>query len=162
MTSGVGYLPALTHHMIEYAAESDIVKIQRLNKSIDVFSGKSFEDIRNNNSEGLGFEDMISIDEGKLRKALGGDINPNAIKKDIEKIAKQEIKDLAGNDSAEKIEEEVNNALRHGCDGMIDYIVKQYSSNPEKFKFDEDLVAKAIADNQNKGRHSRVVNPLIG
>ena len=162
MTSGVGYLPALTHHMIEYAAESDIVKIQRLNKSIDVFSGKSFEDIRNNNSEGLGFEDMISIDEGKLRKALGGDINPNAIKKDIEKIAKQEIKDLAGNDSAEKIEEEVNNSLRHGCDGMIDYIVKQYSSNPEKFKFDEDLVAKAIADNQNKGRHSRVVNPLIG
>ena len=162
MEPGVGYLPSLTQHMIKYAAESDIVKIQLLNKNIDVFSGKTFEDIRNNNSEGLGFEDMISIDEGKLRKALGGDIDPNAIKKEIEKIAKKEIKDLAGNDSAEKIEEDVNSALRKGCNGMIDYIVKQYSSNPEKFKFDDELVAKAIADNQNKGKHAKVVNPLIG
>ncbi len=162
MESGVGYLPSLTQHMIKYAAESDIVKIQLLNKNIDVFSGKTFEDIRNNNSEGLGFEDMISIDEGKLRKALGGDIDPNAIKKDIEKIAKKEINDLAGNDSAEKIEDDVNNALRKGCDGMIDYIVEQYSSNPDKFKFNDELVAKAIADNQNQGKHAKVVNPLIG
>lgn len=162
MESGVGYLPSLTQHMIKYAAESDIVKIQLLNKNIDVFSGKTFEDIRNNNSEGLGFEDMISIDEGKLKKALGGDIDPNAIKKDIEKIAKKEINDLAGNDSAEKIEDDVNNALRKGCDGMIDYIVEQYSSNPDKFKFNDELVAKAIADNQNNGKHAKVVNPLIG
>ena len=162
MESGVGYLPSLTQHMIKYAAESDIVKIQLLNKNIDVFSGKTFEDIRNNNSEGLGFEDMISIDEGKLKKALGGDIDPNAIKKDIEKKAKKEINDLAGNDSAEKIEDDVNNALRKGCDGMIDYIVEQYSSNPDKFKFNDELVAKAIADNQNQGKHAKVVNPLIG
>ena len=79
MDSGVGYLPSLTHHMIEYAGESDIVKIQKLNKDVDVFSGKSFEDIRNKNSEGLGFEDMISIDEGKLKKALGGDVDPNTV-----------------------------------------------------------------------------------
>ena len=29
MDSGIGYLPALTHHMIDYAKESEIVKIQR-------------------------------------------------------------------------------------------------------------------------------------
>ena len=161
MTSGVGYLPSLTQHMIKYAAESDIVKIQLLNKNIDVFSGKSFEDIRNNNSEGLGFEDMISIDEGKLKKALGGDIDPNAIQRDIANIAQKEIQDLSNNDSAEKIEDDVNNALRRGCDGMIDYIVEQYSSNPDKFDFNDELVAKAIAGNQNKGKHSRVVNPLL-
>ena len=161
MDSGVGYLPSLTQHMIKYAAESDIVKIQLLNKNIDVFSGKSFEDIRNNNSDGLGFEDMISIDEDKLRKALGGDIDPKAIQKDIENIAKKEISDLSKNESAEKIESDVNEDLRRGCDGMIDYIVGQYSSNPDKFNFNDELVAKALAGNQNKGKHSRVVNPLL-
>ena len=45
---------------------------------------------------------------------------------------------------------------------MIDYIVKQYSSNPDKFKLNDELVAKAIAGNQNKGKHAKVVNPLIG
>jgi hypothetical protein len=33
MDSGIGYLPLLTRHMIEYASESDIVKIQRENKT---------------------------------------------------------------------------------------------------------------------------------
>ena len=87
MNEGIGYLPSLTQHMFDYAKESDIVKIQLENKNTDVFSGKRFEDIRNDTDEGLGFEDMISIDEGKLKKALGGDIDPNAIQKDIEKIA---------------------------------------------------------------------------
>ena len=162
MSSGVGYLPSLTNHMIEYAAESDIVKIQLLNKDIDVFSGKSFDDIRNNNSEGLGFEDMISIDENKLKKALGGDIDPNAIQKEIEKIATNEIKDLSKNDSAEKIESDVNAALRKGCEGMVDYIVSQYIKDPANFKFDDALTAKALAENQDSGSHKQIVDPLLG
>ena len=161
MNSGVGYLPSLTQHMIEYAAESDIVKIQRENKNTDVFSGKSFEDIRNNNSEGLGFDDMISIDEDKLKKSLGGDMDPNAVKKEIEKIAQKEIKDLSANDSAEKIEEDVNASLIKGCTGMVNYIVDQYKKNPDKFRFDSDLVNKALSGNLDKSKHSRIVNPLL-
>ena len=161
MTSGVGYLPSLTQHMINYAAESDIVKIQLLNKNIDVFSGKSFEDIRNNNSDGLGFEDMISIDEDKLRKALGGDIDPKAIQKDIEKIAKKEINDLSKNDSAEKIESDVNEDLRRGCEGMISYILTKYTENPANFAFDNNLVDAALGNNVNGGKHATVVNPLL-
>jgi len=160
MTPGVGYLPSLTQHMIEYAAESDIVKIQRLNKSIDVFSGKSFEDIRSNNSEGLGFEDMISIDEGKLKKALGGDIDPNAIQKDIEKIAKKEIKDLAANDSAEKIEEDVNKALADGCNDILKNLRSQ-AKDSEIFSVSNDSVSKALNDSLDSGKHSRIVNPLL-
>ena len=160
MTPGVGYLPLLTQHMIEYAAESDIVKIQRLNKSIDVFSGKSFEDIRSNNSEGLGFEDMISIDEGKLKKALGGDIDPNAIQKDIEKIAKKEIKDLAANDSAEKIEEDVNKALADGCNDILKNLRSQ-AKDSEIFSVSNDSVSKALNGSLDSGKHSRIVNPLL-
>jgi ABC-type lipoprotein export system ATPase subunit/ABC-type lipoprotein release transport system permease subunit len=161
MSSGVGYLPSLTQHMIEYSGESDIVKIQKLNKDIDVFSGKSFEDIRNNNSEGLGFEDMISIDENKLKKALGGDIDPNAVQKDIEKIAKKEISDLSANDSAEKIEADVNAALASGCSGMLKTLRDQADKDPANFKIDSDSVTKALSDNLDTGKHAQIVNPLL-
>ena len=161
MNEGIGYLPSLTQHMFDYAKESDIVKIQLLNKNIDVFSGKSFEDIRNDTDEGLGFEDMISIDEGKLKSALGGDIDPNAVQREIANIAKKEIKDLSANDSAEKIEEDVNKELRKGCEGMVDHILKKYREDPEKFSFDKALVDEALGKNLSTGKHSRIVNPLL-
>ena len=161
MNEGIGYLPSLAQHMFDYAKESDIVKIQLENRNTDVFSGKSFEDIRNNTDEGLGFEDMISIDENKLSKALGGDIDPNAVQKDIEKIAQDEIKDLSKNDSAEKIEEDVNKALRKGCEGMVDDILKKYSEDPDNFEFDKVLIDKVLGDNLNTGKHSAIVNPML-
>ena len=161
MTSGVGYLPALTHHMIDYAKDSEIVRKQRANKKVDVFSGKTFEDVRNKNNEGLGFDDMISIDEDKLRKAFGGGMDMNALTKAIRKTGDAELKSLAAADSAEKIEEDVNAALRKGCSSMVDYIVDQYKADPEKFSFDDDLVTKALGENLNTGKHKAIVNPLL-
>ena len=161
MNEGIGYLPSLTQHMFEYAAESDIVKIQLENRNTDVFSGKSFEDIRNNTDEGLGFEDMISIDENKLSSALGGDIDPNAIQRQIEGIAKDEVNDLSKNDSAEKIEEDVNKALRKGCEGIVDHILKKYKDDPEKFRFNKALVDEALGENLNTGKHDEMINPML-
>ena len=161
MNEGIGYLPSLTQHMFDYAKESDIVKIQLENRNTDVFSGKSFEDIRNNTDEGLGFEDMISIDENKLANALGGNIDPNAVQRQIEGIAKDEIDDLSKNDSAEKIEEDVNEALRDGCEGMVDYILKQYKRDPEKFKLNKSLVNEALRENLDTGKHAAAVNPML-
>lgn len=161
MESGIGYLPALTHHMIDYAKESEIVRIQRANKNTDVFSGKSFESIRNKTDEGLGFDDMISIDEDKLRKAFGGNMDMKAIEKAIRKTGDDELKKLMNQDSAEKIEEDVNSALRKGCNGMIDYIVEQYKKDPANFKFDDDLVTAALGENLDSGKHSQIVNGLL-
>ena len=158
MESGVGYLPALTHHMIDYAKESEIVRIQRANKNTDVFSGKSFESIRNNTD---GFDDMISIDENKLKQAFGGNMNMKALEKAIRKTGDDELKKLMNQDSAEKIEEDVNSALRTGCNGMIDYIVEQYKKDPANFKFNDDLVTAALGENLNSGKHAQVVNGLL-
>ena len=161
MNSGIAYLPSLTQHMIDYAAESDIVRIQRTNKETDVFSGKTFESIRNKTDQGLGFGDMISIDEDKLRSALGGDIDPDAIEKSIRKTGDKEMEGLAAADSAEKIEASVNKALRKGCNGMIDYVVKEFNKDPAKFKLDDDMATKALAANMNTGKHAQVVNKLL-
>ena len=161
MESGVGYLPALTHHMIDYAKESEIVRIQRANKDNDVFSGKSFESIRNNTDEGLGFDDMISIDENKLKQAFGGNMNLKALEKAIRKTGDSELRKLMNQDSAEKIEEDVNSALRKGCNGMVDYIIQKYKEDPENFKLDNDLVTTALGKNLDTGSHKAVVNPLL-
>ena len=161
MMNGIGYLPSLTRHVMEYSADSEIVRLQRANKNKDIFSGKTFEDIRNNTDEGLGFEDMISIDEDKLRKALGGDIDQKAIEKGIMDTGNKELKDLVAQDSAEKIQEDIEKALRKGCNGMVDYVVEQYKKDPENFKFDGALISKAIADNIDTGKHARFVNSLL-
>ena len=161
MSTGVGYLPSLTMHMIDVAGESDIVRIQKADKNTDVFSGKSFEDIRNNTDEGLGFEDMISIDQNKLKKALGGDIDPNAVQKDIEKIAKKEINDLSENDSAEKVAADVNESLSAGCAKMLTKLREQADKDPESFAIDDDTVSKALKESLDGSAHAQIVNPLL-
>ena len=161
MSSGIGYLPSLTQHMIDYAAESDIVKIQRADSGTDVFSGKTFESIRNKTDQGLGFGDMISIDEGKLRSALGGDIDPSAIQDEIMQTGEDEMNALAEQDSAEKIEADITEALTAGCDGMIDFVVKQYSKDPDNFRIDDDLVNQALAASTDTGKHAALVNQLL-
>lgn len=161
MSTGIGYLPSLTQHIIDYAAESEIVKIQRAKKGTDVFSGKTFEDIRNKTDEGLGFGDMISIDQDKMKKAFGGNFDQKAIEKAITDTGTKELKALAKKDSAEKIEEDVNEALRAGCQGMVDYIVDAFRNDPEGFSLDEDMVDEALAENLDTGDHKVIVNKLL-
>ena len=161
MNEGIGYLPSLTQHMFDYAKESDIVKIQLANPNTDVFSGKSFEDIRNNSDQGLGFEDMISIDENKLRSALGGDIDPNAVQGDIEEIAQEEISDLAENDSAEKVQADVTETLTDCCNKMLDELREQADLDPDEFKLDKKTITKALGESLDTGQHARIVNELL-
>ncbi len=161
MESGVGYLPALTHHMIDYAKESEIVRIQRANKDNDVFSGKSFESIRNNTDEGLGFDDMISIDQNKLKQAFGGSMNTKALEKAIRQAGDRELSNLMNQDSAEKIEADANTALSKGISGINNDIIQQYKKDPDNFKLDKDMVTKALGENLDSGKHAQLVNGIL-
>ena len=77
LTSGVAYTRALTEHVIEQAKNQEIVKKQLLNKDINVFSGKRFDD--DSDEGGLDFEDMISIDTEMLSQAFGSDVDLGSI-----------------------------------------------------------------------------------
>ena len=79
MSSGVGYTKKLTEYVINKSAESEIVKKQLANKNINVFSGKNFDD--KENSTGLDFQDMISIDEKMLSEAFGTKVSEKDITK---------------------------------------------------------------------------------
>ncbi len=163
MDSGIGYLPSLTAHMIDYAAESDIVKIQRLNKNIDVFSGKTFDSIHKKESEGLGFEDMISIDKDKLKKALGGDIDPKKVQKEIMKVGNDTVKKNFDQESIDKIKKTVNADLKAGIDGTNAKIVEQAKKDGRAFRLNEDVINTALKDNlaKDSNQHSAFLNGVL-
>ena len=71
--SGIGYTKQLTKYVIDTASKSEIVQKQLVNKNINVFNGKDFDD--EDNSTGLDFQDMISIDKETLASAFGTPIN---------------------------------------------------------------------------------------
>ncbi len=76
--TGVLYTRNLTEHIIKEASESEIVKKQLEDKNKNVFSGKDFDE--EDESAGINFQDLISIDE----EALSSAFNINISEEDIE------------------------------------------------------------------------------
>ena len=77
MGSGILYLPSLITHIIEKSENSEIVKRQLENPTVDVFSNTKFgEDENDFNFE---FSDLVSVDESKISAAFKTTIDQNAI-----------------------------------------------------------------------------------
>ena len=68
LTAGVGYPASLRDHVIDKAAQSDIVKDQLKDKKTNVFNGKSFDDP--DDEGGLNMEDLFKIDEEAFKDAF--------------------------------------------------------------------------------------------
>ena len=68
LTAGVGYPASLLDHVIDKAAQSDIVKDQLKDKKTNVFNGKSFDDP--DDERGLNMEDLFKIDEEAFKDAF--------------------------------------------------------------------------------------------
>lgn len=71
MSEGVAYTPALADRLIEISAQSDITKQQLANPTIDVFTGKSFEDLKVHPAGNLDLDNIITVDEQVLGRLLG-------------------------------------------------------------------------------------------
>ena len=77
MMSGVGYTRALTEHVINKAAKSEIVQKQLANEEINVFSNKRFDD--DSKESAIEFDDLVTIDTDALNSAFGGGISEDEI-----------------------------------------------------------------------------------
>lgn len=163
MDSGIGYLPSLTQHLIDYSKDSEIVRLQLAKKKTDVFSGKTFEDIRNDTDEGLGFEDMISIDKGKLAKAMGGSFNEKALNNAIIKIGNDALSKITDEKAISKIENAVTKDLRNGCKGINSDLVDECEKDADGFKLDDSIIDKALGENLYSGKraHGPMTNELL-
>lgn len=68
LSSGIGYTPELTEHVIESAAESRIVKNQLQNKNINVFSGKEFGE--EEDEQEFDVSSLFSVDGDAMKEAF--------------------------------------------------------------------------------------------
>lgn len=89
MQQGIAYTPELTEYLIAQAEASEIVKQQQKNKDVDVFTGKTFEDLRETGGSDFDFASMFEVDEEAMSDAFAFDesaldpgsmsIDPNAL-----------------------------------------------------------------------------------
>lgn len=70
MMEGVAYSRDLTEHLMQHAADSQIVKEQLDNPDVDVFTGKTFEQLKSEEGSKFDMESMFSIDEDKIAQAF--------------------------------------------------------------------------------------------
>ena len=79
---GIAYTAGLTRETMAEAASSQIVKDQLANPNIDVFTGKSFEELsKGQGAEGFDMSSLFSIDAEAIQAAFR--IDPNALQMDL-------------------------------------------------------------------------------
>jgi len=90
ITTNFAYLPSLTEYVIDHAADSEIVRQQLADKDVDVFSGRTFEELENDVKSELDFSGMISVDEKALEEAFSFDgLDMSSISGDIQSAFSQ-------------------------------------------------------------------------
>ena len=106
LNPGVAYTRGLVDYIIDYAAETQIVKKQLENEDIDVLSGTRFDDPKNKLS--LNFSDLVSVDTNKLQSAFSVKVDEGQIQKQMENYIKEAVNSAMEN-SQISLEDILNN-----------------------------------------------------
>lgn len=70
LSSGLYYTRDLTLHLIDEADSSEVVREQRANPELDVFTGRAFDDEANDTSSGFDLQSLITVDGAKIQSAF--------------------------------------------------------------------------------------------
>lgn len=73
LTPGIAYTHALTRQLMERAANSQIVQEQLAHPEMDVFTGKTFDELQGEAKQGVDLGSMFSVDEAALKSAFSFD-----------------------------------------------------------------------------------------
>ncbi len=73
LTQGAAYTHALTEKLMGQAANSEIVKQQLASPDVDVFTGKTFDELKEQNGSGVDLSNIFSVDEAALQRAFSFD-----------------------------------------------------------------------------------------
>ena len=73
MSEGIGYRHDLVLHLIDEAAASPVVKAQQAEPDIDIFTGKTFESLKNDAESSFDMSSLFSIDQNMMARAFNVD-----------------------------------------------------------------------------------------
>lgn len=126
LTPGVAYTSALTDRVIETAKSETIVKKQLADDKTDVFTGRSFEDLENDEEgEGLDFNDMISIDTNMLSSAFGMNVSEESMKTLVSGYIGEISKEITADTSPAATA--FTNTLSAMCTGMLNEYIASHT-----------------------------------
>ena len=73
LVEGIAYTPELTTKLIEDASGSDIARQQKADPKVDVFTGKTFDELQKGASSAFDMGSIFSVDADALRRAFSFD-----------------------------------------------------------------------------------------
>ncbi len=73
LQQGIAYTPELIDHLMEQAASSDIAQAQKRSRDVDVFTGKTFDELQEEQGNDFDLGSMFTVDEQALKDAFSMD-----------------------------------------------------------------------------------------
>ena len=121
LNPGVSYTKDLIEYIINYSAETEIVKKQLANEEVDVLSNTRFDAPKGNLD--LDFQDLISIDTNKLSSAFNMKID----QKDLENKTKGYMGEIVNSISTDTapVKNDLINSFEELQKGMFDSIPEE-------------------------------------
>ena len=149
--SGIVYLPSLISHIIEKSSESEIIKKQLANPTVDVFSNTKFGE--EGNDFNFQFSDLVSIDENKLAQAFGVKLDQNAITTAMTNYMNDILSEVTADISP--VEQELNDKLGASKNGFMPFIANKmqeegFDMNKMEEYIDEYMSSQDFSDLEEK------------
>ena len=160
LTPGICYTSDLQTHLIEEAAKTEIVKEQLANPEVNVITGRTFEDERENPDEqGLDFASMFSIDGNAIQSAFSFDASAmkidNSLFSDFNFDGMSEVtppdfdfEELLGDLEIDIDQEEVSKLIGETLSGFIGYYIAKHPPGPGS-TFDPDTISEDFTEYLN-------------
>ena len=73
MSEGIAYTHELTEELIRRANETEIVRQQLADPDVDVFTGETFESLRDGTADAFQMDDLFTVDEEAMQNAFSFD-----------------------------------------------------------------------------------------
>ena len=159
LQTGICYPTSLTTHVIEEAANSEIVKEQLEEKEVNVFTGKRFDDTEERNS--LDMNSLIEVDTNAIQSAFK--IDESKIQVDLGNlnnlIEQNSLPALDLNTMLENLEfsftsEDIQKLMTELLEGYEEYVAQ----NPES---DVNQISKQLSDYLQSNEASELLKQEI-
>ncbi len=124
LNPGVAYTNDLVKYIIDYSSKTEIVKKQLEDDEVDIISGSRFDSKENSN--GLDFQDLISVDKEALQSAFNINIDQKQMEDETEGYMYEIMNSITTDTKPAK--EDFGNALQTLANGVFDSIDGEFGS----------------------------------
>ena len=147
--TGVLYTRDLTEYVINKAKESELVQKQLQNMDVNVFSGKNFDE--DDESTGIDFQDLVTIDTDAISSAFNVNINQDDIS-EMTQGYMSEISSAITADTSVAQTEFLNNLSTITKNILNDYINKNQIGGFATIKLSQvdELVNNGLSESKNQ------------